>query len=187
MKKTTNTNAAARLLDVPVTDEYLAEAARRYAQPKAETRSAARSAIVFRLAGEWLALRAAVFQEIAPLRPMHSLPHRRDTVVTGVVNIRGELLVCVALEAALGLAAPAGAHSPQARHAVLGRGTERFVFVAEEIVGLHRFDERELGPVPATLAHQPVAHTRGFFSWQQHAVGLLDDARLFQTLNRRLA
>jgi chemotaxis-related protein WspD len=185
--KTSTTSAAARLLDAPVTEEYLAEAARRYAQPKAETRAAAQSAIVFRLAGEWLALRAVVFQEITPLRPVHSLPHRRDTVVTGVVNIRGELLVCVALEVALGVPARVAEPSLRARHAVLGRGAERFVFVADEIAGLHRFDEHELGPVPATLAQQAVAHTRGFFTWQQHAVGLLDDARLFQTLSRRLA
>lgn len=181
-----DTHSAARLLDAPATDEYLAEAAQRYAQAKAERRATTQSAIIFRLAGEWLALRAAVFQEIAPLRTVHSLPHRRDPVVAGVVSIRGELLVCVALEAALGLPA-AGAPSPRSRHAVLGRGAERLVFMAEEIAGLHRFDERELGPVPATLAHQAVTHTRGFFTWQQHAVGLLDEARLFQTLNRRLA
>jgi chemotaxis signal transduction protein len=185
--KPSDSHAAARLLDAAITDEYLAEAAHRYAQPKAETRAAAQSAIVFRLANEWFALPAVVFQEIAPLRPVHSLPHRRDPVVSGLVNVRGELLICVSLEAALGLTANGEPPSSRARHAVLVRNRERFVFAVDEIAGLHRFDEPELTPVPATLAHASAAHTRGFLVWRERAIGLLDDARLFQTLNRRLA
>src|SRR2546422_1979826 len=35
--------------------------------------------------------------EVAERRVIHSLPHRRTGIVLGVVNVRGELLVCVSL------------------------------------------------------------------------------------------
>lgn len=178
---------AARLLDAEVPPGYLASGARRYAQPKAETQAGAKSAVVFRLAGEWLALGTDVFQEIAPVRPVHSLPHRHDALVTGLVNVRGELLICVSLATALGLAANDAKLPPTARHAVVGRGPDRFVFAAEEIAGLHRYNPKEIAPVPATLAHAQAVHTRGLLTWDKHPVGLLDDGLLLHTFNRGLA
>ena len=174
---------AARLLDAEVPEAYLTQNARHYAQAKAELRPGARSALVFRLAGEWLALPTAVFREIATPRPVHSLPHRTDRVVLGVANIRGELLVCVSLAAALGIAGGPGAG---ARLAVMGREGARFTFPADEIAGLHRFDDADLSPVPATLAHAQAVYTRGILTWQGRPVGVLDDQLLFHTLNRGL-
>jgi chemotaxis-related protein WspD len=177
---------AARLLDGEISPEYLASGARRYAEPKVARRADTQSAIVFRVAGEWLALRTAVFQEIAPHRPVHSLPHRRGTFVSGVVNIRGELLACMSLPAALGLAVPDGKPPLTARLAVVGQGSGRFVFAADEISGVHRYHDGEISPVPATLAHAQAVHTRGLLTWQNRPVGLLDDGLLFHTFNRGL-
>lgn len=175
---------AARLLDAEVPESYLAANARHYAQTKAEVKPGARSVVIFRVATEWLALPTPVFREIATPRPVHSLPHRRDRTVTGVANIRGELVVCVSLAAALGIA---GEPATGARLAVLSRGTDRFVFPADEVAGLRRFDDADLAPVPATLAHAQAAYTRGILEWEGRPVGVLDDELLFYTLNRSLA
>jgi chemotaxis-related protein WspD len=177
---------AVRLLDAEVSDAYLAGHARHYAEAKREVRHGARSAVIFRVVGEWFALATTVFREIAPMRPVHSLPHRRDRIVTGLVNIRGELLVCISMAATLGLAGEAG-QDRTARLAVVSRESDRFVFVADEIAGLHRFDEVDLGPVPATLAHARAAYTRGILTWRERPVGVIDDQLLFYTLNRNLA
>ena len=179
--------SASRLLNAEVSDDYLVDHARHYAQAKRSVQPGARSAVVFRLAGEWLALSTAVFREVAPLRPVHSLPHRRDRVVTGLVNVRGELLVCVSLAGALGRPDSAGVPTgAAARLAVVSREGDRFVFPAEEIAGLCRFNDSDLTPVPATLAHAQAAYTRGILMWRDHPVGVLDDQLLFYTLNRSL-
>ena len=177
---------AARLLDSEVSDAYLNEHAHHYAQPKQGLRPGARSAVIFRLVDEWLALSTAVFREVAPLRPVHSLPHRRDRVVTGMVNIRGELLICVSLSATLGLA-DAPAVGAGTRFAVVSRESDRFVFPADEIAGLFRFNDSDLSPVPATLVHAQAAYTRGILTWRNRPVGVLDDQLLFYTLNRALS
>jgi chemotaxis-related protein WspD len=178
---------ASRLLDSEVSEAYLTAQARHYAEAKRESRHGTRSAVVFRLAGEWFALSTAVFREVAPLRPVHSLPHRRDRVVTGLVNIRGELVVCVSLAATLGLTAGAAGRDRTARLAVVSRDGDRFVFQADEVVGLHRFDETDLGPVPATLSHAQATYTKGILTWRQRPVGVLDEQLLFYTLSRSLS
>jgi chemotaxis-related protein WspD len=178
--------AAERLLDAEVGTDYLAEEARRYARAKSQTRRGAHCVVIFRLGGEWLALPARVFGEVAPLRPVHSLPHRRDNVVVGLANIRGELLVCVALAPVLGFATEPTTGAG-ARIAVIGHGDARFVFVADEIAGLHRYDDVDLQPLPATLAQARAVHVRGLLDWNNKPVGVLDDGVLFRSLNRHFA
>jgi chemotaxis-related protein WspD len=177
---------ATQLLDAEVSEAYLAGHARHYAEAKEEARRRTNSVVTLRVAGEWFALATAVFREITSLRPVHSLPHRRDRIVTGLVNIRGELLICVSLAATLGLTGESG-RERTARLAVVSRGSDRFVFVADEVGGLFRFDDAEIGPVPATLAHAQSAYTRGLLVWRDRPVGLLDDQLLFYSLNRNLA
>ena len=176
---------AARLLEAEVSAAELAQRAEHYALPKIAERPGTIGVVIFRVGAEWLALPATVWREVGAPRPIHSLPHRRDQVVRGVVNIRGELLVCVALGTALGVAEAAPASAP--RLAVVQRGGERFVFAADEIAGLHRYDPAELTPAPGTLARTQAACTRGMIAWENRAVGLLDEDRVFQTLNRSLA
>ncbi|QYM80442.1 chemotaxis protein CheW [Horticoccus luteus] len=176
---------AVRLLDVEVSPAYLAEQTRRFAQRKNVAAAGNRSVVIFRLGAEWLALPTTLFSEISPLLPVHSLPHRRDRIVSGVTNVRGELIVCLSLAAALGINSTGTSGS--ARLAVLNRGGELFAFPADEVAGLLRFDDAELAAVPATLAHAQAAYTRGILTWQQRAVGVLDAELLFYTLNRSLA
>ena len=90
--------AAHRLLDRPLPEAYRQEWTRHFAQIEKVQPPARKSAVVFRLKAEWLALPTHAFQEVGERRPIHSLPHRRDGIVLGLVNVRGELLVCVALD-----------------------------------------------------------------------------------------
>jgi chemotaxis-related protein WspD len=59
--------------------------------------------------------------------------------------------------------------------------------VADEVGGLFRFEESELSPVPATLAHAQATYTRGMLAWRDRPVGVIDDQLLFYTLNRSLS
>jgi chemotaxis-related protein WspD len=176
---------ASRLLDAAISGEELVRRAAHYATPNAVERVGTLAIVIFRVGAEWLALPTSVWREVATPRPIHSLPHRRDQVVLGVANIRGELLVCVSLAVALGTAT--AAKTVAARLAVVQLGHERFAFPADEIAGLHRHGTDELTPAPTTLARAQADCTRGMLTWEQRAVGVLDAGRVFQTLNRSLA
>jgi chemotaxis-related protein WspD len=150
------------------------------------------SALIFRLGQEWLALPTVLFEEITSQRPIHSLPHRHGGAVLGIVNIRGELVVCISLARILGLedagpqpvAAEGGSFG---RMLMVQRMGSRAVFPVDEVHGIERFDPEELRQVPSTLGKGSPAYSRALLGWRERWVGLLDEILLFQTLNRSLA
>jgi chemotaxis-related protein WspD len=181
--------AGVHLLDRPLLPEYRRAWTEHYAQKRALATPAKTSALLFRVSTEWLALPTAAFQEVAERRLVHSLPHRRDGVVLGLVNVRGELLLCVSLADLLGLQRSSlrlGQRQVYDRLLVTHWDGRLFVFPAKEVHGVHRFHPTELTEPPATLAKSRFAYTKGILSWQGNTVGLLDADLLFSSLNRSL-
>ncbi len=184
--------AATKLLDVDLPDQHLEEWTGHFSRVPPAAEAGTHSVVIFRIGAEWLALPTGVFQEVASLRAIHSLPHRRGGTVLGLVNIRGVLLVCVSLGDALGLEKISGAAADKSRAQhrrllVISREGRRLVFPVDEIHGIHRAPPSELQAVPATVAKATAAYTKAVFAWQQKTVGCLDDQLLFYTLNRSLA
>ena len=170
----------------------LEETARLFAADKQELARGAHSAFLFRVGGEWLGIATSAIDEVADLRAIHSLPHRRSGVVLGLANVRGELLVCVSLSQLLGIESKAEEAAPrERRHAlrrllVLRDRGLRLAFPVDEVHGTHRYGEAELKPAPSTVARATASYSRAVLPWDDHAVGLLDDELLFHSLNRSL-
>lgn len=173
--------------DAPVTPDI--DRTARTAQ-EAVGQATAESIVVFRLGDEWLAVATPVVCEVAIVRPIHSLPHRRNRVVLGLANVRGELLIAVSLTDLLGLhAAPAvsGAGDGRQRLLVLRLGDGRVVCPVEEVSGVHHVTPGALSEAPATVARSSDSYSRGLLTWQQRAVGILDHDRLGRALRRTFA
>ena len=181
--------AGVELLDRPLPDDYRREWSQHFAIEKHRATPAKLSVVIFRIAAEWLALPTTAFQEVAERRLTHSLPHRRQGIVVGLINVRGELLICVSLRRLLGLdrGAKPPARQPTDRLLVVNWDGNRLVFAVDEIHGVHRFQPKELREAPATVSKSSLTFTQGVFLWEQHPVGLLEPESLFSTLNRSLA
>lgn len=165
-------------------------------QPETESAGDAVAALVFRLGAEWLALPTSVVVEVTEPRQPHRLPHRVGSLLTGLVNIRGQILLCVDVAAFLGIelppartaAEPEGveAAARDARLVVLertaGRGIERWVFPVDEVAGVHRVPAAALRRVPSTLAAAGDRRTAALFAWRDDKAGLIDERRLFDGL-----
>jgi chemotaxis-related protein WspD len=184
-----HSHAALQLLDRPLLPNCRREWTEHFAQPKKTAAPVTASALVFRIRAEWLALPTQAFQEVAEHRPVHTLPHRRQNAVLGLVNIRGELLVCVSLARLLGLERTPPGHKPRQvyeRLLVANWHGNRLVFPADEVRGIHRFQRSELKEPPAILAKSNLSYTQGLLPWQGRTVGFLDADQLFSSLNRSL-
>jgi chemotaxis-related protein WspD len=182
--------AGALLLNRPTPAGYRRNWAAHFAGAKQRAKVANTSATLFRLGLEWLALDTVLFQEVAEHRPMHSLPHRRLGVVLGLVNVRGELLLCVSLGRLLELEHELPRERPRQgyrRLLVVSADTNHFAFPVDEVYGVHRFNREELEEPPATVARAARSFTRGVFRWRQHTVGYLDSEALFLNLHRSLS
>ena len=183
---------AAALLDTDAPSGYLDGWTRQVAQKKDLTELDTRSIVVFRIADEWLALSTSILQEIAGLRPIHSIPHRRGGAVLGLANVRGEMLICISLPHVLGVErtarrAPEKNHAVNRRLLVIDQEGSRAVCPVDEVYGIVRYHPRDLAPVPATLAKATATCTQAVLTWQDKPVGLLDDQLLLHMVNRSLA
>jgi chemotaxis-related protein WspD len=189
--------AALRILDRPRPEASEAEA-RALAQRMSAARAlrqqdAGRSVFLFRVGLEWLGLPTTALDEVTDLRRVHSLPHRRNGVVMGLANVRGELLVCVSLREQLGIEPAPEIHAinrrwmAHRRLLVLRQGSQRLVCPVDEVHGDERFGEDAPRPVPSTLARASASYARAVLSWEGHVVGLLDEELLFNALQRSLA
>ena len=179
--------AGVRLLNRALPPDYQREWTKHFAEPKKLVGPGRVSVVIFRIGPEWLALPTPVFQEVAERRPMHSLPHRHHGIVLGLINIRGELVICVSAGRLLGLEKKAG--KPRAmcdRLLVANWNGHRIAFPVDEVYGIHRYHPQELKEVPATVAKSGPTYTQGVLAWRDKSVGRLDEELFFSTLNRGL-
>ncbi|WP_168795670.1 chemotaxis protein CheW [Paraburkholderia aromaticivorans] len=184
--------AAAKLLERPIPLVDLSQHdVRARAQPEQDVQGASESFLVFRVGDEWLALPTPIFKRIVQTRPIHTLPHRQHRAVLGVVNVQGELLVCLSLAHLLGFETGGATRDDRVGHdlprfLVVSRAEEHAVFPVDQVDGVHRIATASFCPPPATLSQAAAAHTRGVAPWRGMSVGLLDADALFDTLNRSL-
>ena len=213
-------NASARLLNRSVPADYRAQQTERVSQQQltgqkpsqkpgqkqsqgqSHTQNANAeqlSVLIFRLGQEWLALPAHLCQQILCPIPFHTLPHRSNPTLLGIINVRGQLLFKVSLFEVLGLSpslTPA-AHKPtQAKQSkryprmivlekpVENDYTEIWAFDVDELDGVHSVRLSQLEPA-AGIASAEKTCVDYVFAWHQQRVSVLDENRLFSALRRR--
>ena len=182
--------AGERLLDRPLTPDYRRDWALHFAKPKVRLTPGSVSLVLFRIGCEWLALPTNAFQEVVERRKMHSIPHRRNTALLGIVNVRGELLVAVSLAKVLGVqhaAKAAPGHITYERLLVSSWEGQRIVFPVDEVYGVHRCDPEQLRESPATLSKSGTSYTRSVLHWEGKLVCCLDTGQLFPALSQSIA
>ena len=186
-------NESRRLFDREVPEDYLRACTAQVAAKQKVTEVGTKSVVIFSIATEWLALPTNAFQEVVEECVVRTVPHHRGGILRGLVNVRGELLLCVSLGVLLGLDKAAKAQQTEQRSSrgrllICNRKGDRLTFFADEVCGLHRYQPRDLRDVPATLG-KAVAGTYivGLLPWHDRTVGCLDDELLFYALNKGLA
>lgn len=182
--------AGRQLLEREALAGYLNEQTHLLTQQKEEQVVGTVSVGIFRLGAEWLALPASVFQEVTELSPIHTLPHRTNKILLGLVNIRGEIQICVSLKELLGLDTllenQASSSIIYRRMVVAKKDDSLWVFPVDEIFGVHRINPDDFQNVPATISKATGTYTKAIIHWQDKAVNYLDEELLFYTLNRKV-
>ncbi|MCP4700200.1 MAG: purine-binding chemotaxis protein CheW [Gammaproteobacteria bacterium] len=175
--------AGRSLLEREIPEGYSEEWSKVLAVEKEEERFDTISVLIFRIGGEWLALPTKLFAEIIPLQPAHSLPHRNNPVLIGVVNVHGEIHLCVSLMKLLGLPAERREEDHE-QMMVVNRDGEQWVFPVDEIHRVYRLHPNALQNAPVTVSKCTSAYTKGIFKWKDKSVAFLDADLLLYQLTR---
>ncbi len=183
--------AAMRFLDARPPSDYRQEWTAHLAE-KTAAAAAGAPLLVFRIGDEWLALDIGAMEEVGETRPIHTLPHRREGVLLGVVNVRGELLACVSVGRLLGVQKGVGTGDAlpdraAGRLLVVSHDGERFAFPVTEVRGVQHLVLPAEPPAPLPGDQIMGAAGRARVEWRGRSVCCLNEAKLFTTLNRSLA
>lgn len=180
------------LFDRPPPDDYIEEWKAQLAKTKPVETGDAVSAIAFRLGREWVALKSAFLEEIVAVRDIHTIPHRTNAILLGMVNVRGELLLCASISQVLRLEEHEESSEKEHGRAVFRRmvvashSGDRWVFPVDEVDRIRRISASSLEPVPVTIARAATAFSQGIFIIDDRRIALLDEELLFSALRRSL-
>lgn len=189
--------AARQLLDRDMSPEYMSEWAETLAQEKPVRRDRhASSIVIFRIGEEWFGFPTHIFQEVVGFRTIHSIPHRRGKILRGLVNIRGELQLCVSLGKLLDIKkgyiqGNNVAKGIYERMMVISKEGSIYVFPVSEVRGIRRYSAQNLLKPPATVTHGAQNYLYGMLAWhddnEERHIGCLDEDLLFSALERDIS
>lgn len=189
-------SAAGQLLRESARETDIESHTTRIAAPVIPPETNTQSAIAFRLGANWFALPIERFREITGRRVIHTIPGRQNAV-RGLVNIRGQLLVCIALETILGLpqtdAAPTPTPTPtsadgerRGRFMVLGDPNGDVVVPVDDVPGIINYSPEKLEPISET-DRDAGRHIAGGLSIDERLIAILRPDRVFESIHSRFS
>ena len=188
-----DSEAARRLLQRPLSESELATQTREVARPIEEDAGARVSLLLFECGGERFALPGSVVRRVTLPTAVHRVPHRSNAVLRGICNLGGQLVPAADLASLLELdASPEPRDSPHRRMLLLGESPDFWVVEVDEVLGVVRVDPAGLIDPPATvraardhLTEHLVELETG--SARVERVAMLGGPRLLEALARSLA
>lgn len=182
-------SAGRSLLDRPTSIESLRENSLSIEMAPPRGRARVQSFVLFRLGYERLAMPTAAFEQIYEPQSIHRVPHCKSRILLGLVNLGGDLHLCVSLSKLFGLQQGEEAGFQQGRTvyprlAVIGDGEGRWAFPTDEIYGVHRCNLERIKPPPATVSKSTAPYISGVLDWYGDRAGVIDEQRLFNDLKR---
>ncbi len=145
--------------------------------------ASASTALVFRLGQQWLGLPPALVAEVAANPPVRRLAHRTDGRIEGVVNVRGELRLCVSLVELLGLGRRGNA-PPSARLVLVEDDSGPLAFRCDEMRGLLPYTEDGIEAPPDTLPAPLDACVKALLPFGAGHIALLDGDAVSRLLRK---
>lgn len=154
------------------------------------------SIVIFRIGYEWLALPTVLFKEVVCMRSVHILPHKKHSSLKGLVNVHGELLICISLGRLLGVDKQkielAIKKNIYGRLIVLSGDGEQYVFPVSEIKGIYHYAPSEIYHAPATATYCASSYLKGMLDLHDEVegsvlhVGCLDGLKLLGSLKKEV-
>jgi chemotaxis-related protein WspD len=178
-------NAGRQFLDAPTPPGYLEEWTSRVAQISDEEATNRISILVFRIGEEWLGLPVSAIVEVTPPRPIHKVPHRGG-FLAGLVNIRGELQICIRLAQVLGLSTnEPNPNAESTRFLIVEYEGDRWASPVDAVDRVWRIPENAFTQPPPTVRRAQTKLTLSVFPAKNRWVGYLDLKRLFHALRAK--
>jgi len=183
-------SAGRGLLERTLLPEYVDEWTQLLAKSTQATLAKTQSVLAFRIGDEYVAIAIELVKEIIEMGRMHRIPHKSNSVLKGLVSIRGELKLCVSIGGLLGIKKGELNYFDQQhisyseRLIVIVKGDDEFVFPVSEVIGICRVDPNSMHETPSTISKSMSSNIAGIFKIDGRNIGMLDEHKLFDGFGR---
>jgi len=179
--------AGSLLLSRTAEEEYLTEWKNNLSAPRLDKNIHLKSALAFRMGDEWFAIASRYVKEITHCDKHHTLPHRKNHVLRGLVNVRGELLLNVSLGYLFKVSkSETESRYTQERYIVIDDGDEQFAFPVTEAREIIHYDNNNIQATPSTLRKDTSCFVKGIIRHKDTDVGILDSDLVFTALHKNI-
>ncbi len=186
---TTYIDAGLILLDRELPDNYAEDYLKTSQINTQQDDDNATSCLIFRVNNEWYALKASVLSEISEITVRHSIPHNRNSIMDGLVNIRGEMEICISFPNLTGNAKNdiSAKGSNKARIIIIKLVSGKYAFQVDEVMGIMKINDHTIKQPPASLSKSNSVLCQGIFDYNQENIGLVDELRMDNILVESLS
>jgi chemotaxis-related protein WspD len=171
-------DAADSILHRVVPDDYAKSWAEMVALPVAVSIDANLSTLVFRVGREWLGLPTAYCIHVTDQTSVHQLPHRRDPVLMGVVNVQGKLTAQVSFHALLTIDKHKiegdQGHHIYPRLMILKFSGQTIAVPVDEVSGIVHYRPTDLKPAPSNVGKAMSRYITNVLTLDVLQIGCLD-------------
>lgn len=182
-------NSGKKLFEKEPPAGYLNEWTEILAKEKIEDEQADNSCLIFRLGNEWFGIDSEIIVEVTVASDIHSLPHQRSSMLKGIVNVRGEIKLAVELYQLLGIEKSIESENKSKiykRHIVIQNNKDSWVLPVDEILGVIKFNEKRVTPLPATAKTAKENFLRGFIKTNNIEAGIVVKSVLFDSISKKI-
>ncbi|NGX57824.1 MAG: hypothetical protein K940chlam3_00720 [Chlamydiae bacterium] len=149
------------------------------------------SLLLFRIHHEWFGLSTSVFNQVCEKKTIHTIPYRKNPTIKGLVNIGGQIRICVALDELLNISQQEGSENSLSsviynRMIVIEKEDIFWVFPVDEVFGIFQFDMAGMENVPVNISKSSSNYLKGVLSWKDKSIGFLDEELLFYSLKKSI-
>jgi chemotaxis-related protein WspD len=181
-------NAGLSLLDRDLPEHYTSENTKIFQSEKQQHDDTQTSCLIFRIGEEWYAIKTNVLNEIGESAEIHSIPHNREMIIDGLVNIRGEMEICISFGAlASGQASTTDTLSNKSRMIVVNLDSGKYTFQADEVMGIYKISDQDIKLPPTSISKTGKQLTGGVFDYNETHIGLVDetcmDSKLMEAMS----
>lgn len=179
------------LLEREISPELISEWTSIISLPKEVESDNKTSIVIFRIADEWLGLNTNTFQEAVVGKFVHFVPSRTNDYFHGIINVNGELLMCISIAKLLNL--PPVLYDNQIgkdKHfknlLIVFDKQDRFSFPADEFLGVASISCEDMTNPPLTVSKADNTITNAIISYKDKSVSIIDEKKLFSLINRKV-
>jgi len=168
-------NAGLALLDRELPESYTDDTTKTFNIAAQDKNIEQVSCLIFRLGHEWHAIKTVILNEICEISDIHSIPHNKNSILEGLVNIHGEMEICISLAQLIIKQKPDNNdNKTRSRLVVIKLNSGKYAFKACEVMGIYPINTTTLLSPPSTITNANQQLTESIFEFNNQSIGLID-------------